>query len=698
MATLRIADYALRISLGIEDRVYRITFAPSNQSIEVPVGSLLSEAIARAGLRINLPCGGQGRCGRCLAIVRQGSVRRRSELRLSQEQIAQGYVLACQTVIESDLVVEIPSQEIISHTAASSRSEKAAADLHIPADAGAWQREPWVAIHSLQIDPPSLADNTNDWDRLLRALQQERNIQRIDAGLGVVQTLAPALRAAEWRPEVVLELATPQDLAGTPMLADVQALAQSLQSADWHPDTALEQHAGRPAIGAPPRLVQIRPSGDRRLLGAAIDIGTTSNVIYLVDMEDGRPLDMASTYNGQIACGEDVISRILYARREGGLRHLQELVIDTLNGLLDMLCARNQVACDHIVRLTVAGNPTMIHLFLGIDPQFIRLEPYIPAVNHPLPVRAAELGLHAHPEATVDCLPGVGAYVGADITAGVLSSDLYRTDKLSLFIDVGTNGEIVLGNADWLISCACSAGPAFEGAGVQSGMRAIPGAIDEVWIDPHTAEPTCRTIGDLAPRGICGSGMISLLAEMLVTGVIDKAGRLNRKLATSRVRLGEHGPEYVLAAADPAAGIPADVVITEVDISNLIRAKAAIYAGFSVLTRSVGVRLADVEQILIGGAFGRYINVEKAITIGLLPDMPWEQFRYLGNTSVQGAYQALLSRRLRHEITEIARRMTYLELSADNSFMDEFTSALFLPHTDESAFPSVQRLLERGKS
>ena len=407
-------------------------------------------------------------------------------------------------------------------------------------------------------------------------------------------------------------------------------------------------------------------------------------------------VDTAAEYNAQISCGEDVISRIIYAtKQEGGLDHLQRLVVQTINGRIDEVAERNGIDAAEIDKMTVAGNPTMIHLFLGLWPESIRLEPYVPTVNHPLPVKARELGLHINPEAAVDCLPGVGAYVGADTTAGVLSSRMYQTEELTLFIDVGTNGEIVLGNFDWLLSCACSAGPAFEGAGVYSGMRATIGAIEEVWINTKTYEPTIRVIGEVPPRGICGSGMISLLAEMFITGVIDKGGKINRDLDTPRVRIGEHGPEYVVAWAEEARRKGADVVITEVDIANLIRAKAAFYAGFSVLTRSVGLQLAEVEQVLIGGAFGKYINVEKAIQIGLLPDMPWERFKYLGNTSALGAYTALLCPDMRQEVMDIASKMTYLELSADNTFMDEFTKALFLPHTDLASFPSVVRLLEK---
>jgi uncharacterized 2Fe-2S/4Fe-4S cluster protein (DUF4445 family) len=292
----------------------------------------------------------------------------------------------------------------------------------------------------------------------------------------------------------------------------------------------------------------------------------------------------------------------------------------------------------------------------------------------------------------VDCLPGVASYVGADITAGVLSSGLDDTKSLTLFMDVGTNGETVLGSQEWLVTCACSAGPAFEGAGVMHGMRATKGAIEEVWINGHTLEPTYRVIGGGKPRGVCGSGLISLLAEMFMTGVIDKAGRVNLSSESERTRGGSHGSEYVVAwGTETQDG--KDIVITHVDIDNLLRAKAAIYAGFSVLSESVGVPLDTVEQVLIGGSFGKYINVEKAIQIGLLPDMPWDKFKFLGNTSVLGAYYGLLGKDLRKRISEIAQKMTYIELSADNTFYDAFMSAMFLPHTDLTNFPTVAEAL-----
>jgi uncharacterized 2Fe-2S/4Fe-4S cluster protein (DUF4445 family) len=446
----------------------------------------------------------------------------------------------------------------------------------------------------------------------------------------------------------------------------------------------------------PPRLVDIVPGdGTASSWGVAVDIGTTSNVVYLVDLLSGRVVDTASDYNGQIARGEDVISRIIYASKGDGLSELQGLVVETINGLLSRLAERNGISPNEIYKMTVAGNSTMIHLFLGLLPESIRLEPYVTTTNHPPPVLASQLGLGINALASVDCLPGVGGYVGADITGGVFSSRMCDSQDISLFIDIGTNGEIVLGDCDWLISCACSAGPAFEGAGVQDGMRATSGAIEEVWIDDNTFEASYRVIGDEPPRGICGSGLISLLAEMFISGTMDKRGNLNLGLDTPRLREGDRGPEYVVAwAGETATG--QDIVINKVDIDNLLRAKAAVYAGFSVLARSVGTDLSTVERVLIAGAFGQYLDVENAIQIGLLPDMPRHKFKYLGNTSILGAYAALLSRDARRDISELGQRMTYLELSADNTFHDEWMSALFLPHTHVSDFPSVMKLLEKG--
>jgi uncharacterized 2Fe-2S/4Fe-4S cluster protein (DUF4445 family) len=638
------------------DRKAIVIFKPSAKVVEVEVGTLLADAAVEAGVDLNLPCGGQGRCGRCRVKVEHGAISHRSGVRLTSAELEEGWALGCQTVIKGDAVVLIPEQEKveIEFVAKTVGAERVALAAQFTG-----KLDPGVGRVHVAIEPPSLDDQTSDWDRLLRELSLKHDIHHVTASLPMLRTLARDLRESEWDVTAVLDM-------------------------------------GDPAINscAQPRLIDLLPGDQsKRCYGIAIDIGTTTNVIYLVDLVTGRVLDRASAYNAQISAGEDVISRVIFSQKRDGLQRLQKMVLKTLNGLLEDLTSRNQIPARQISKAVVTGNTIMIQLFLALDPRAIREMPFIPTVSQPIPVTAEEIGLNINPQATVDCLPVVGAYVGADITAGILASGMYDTDALTLFIDVGTNGEIVLGNRDWLITCACSAGPAFEGSGVRHGMRATAGAIEEIWIDHRTFEPTYLTIGQLPARGICGSGMIGLLAEMFITGIVDKGGKIRRDLPTPRVRVGDHGGEYVVVWANQS-GIGTDIVLNEVDIENLLRTKGAIFAGFSVLVQSVGLELADVEQVLIAGAFGQYINVEKAIQIGLLPDMPWDRFQYLGNTSVLGSFYSLMSRPMRREVIEIAKRMTYLELSADNTFYDQFMSALFLPHTDITAFPSVMQVLE----
>lgn len=635
--------------------IHTVHFLPAGRTVQIPTGMLITEAARQAGLDLNMPCGGQGRCGRCAVLVRNGAaaVRRRVTLRLSPEDLAAGYALACQSVIEGDAIIEIPPQERIARRLT---TEKAARRVEVPFPYD-WREHQPIQRYFVQLSPPTLDDQTDDWARLRRELARQHGLRGLVAELPTLQRLGTTLRAADWAVTVVVELDAWDRPKGPPRLVDVLPGDQSGES--W---------------------------------GLAIDIGTTTVTVYLVDLLSGQVVAQVAEYNGQIARGEDIISRIIYASKGNGLAELRQMVLETINPLIAAVARRQRIRPEHIHKATVAGNTTMMHLFLGVPPEPIRLTPYIPTVNDWPTLRAAEVGLNICPSGTVDCLPGVASYVGADITAGVLSAGLDARDGLTLFIDVGTNGETVLGTRDWMLTCACSAGPAFEGAGVEHGMRAMEGAIEEVWVSSQTYEPTYRVIGGGKPRGICGSGLISLLAELFVTGVLDKGGDLRLDLGTPRVREGAHGPEYVVAWAEETAH-GRDIVLTKVDIDNLIRAKAAIYAGFSVLCESVGVSLQDVDRMLIGGAFGQYINVEKAIQIGMLPDLPWDRFQFLGNTSVMGAYMALLRRDVRQRLVEIAHKLTYVELSADNRFYEQFTSALFLPHTDLAQFPSVAALV-----
>jgi uncharacterized 2Fe-2S/4Fe-4S cluster protein (DUF4445 family) len=650
-----------------------VEFEPAGVVVLAEEGANLLDVAAEAGVQIDAPCGGQGRCGRCKVRLADGGdggpLRARSNARLTPEERAKGYALCCQTFVEPQagsrghgdrqvkVVVPRPHKKRLRQLGHSQ------AQPDILRAHGEWKKAPPIRTETIAIEPPSLADNTSDLDRLTRELARQCGVAEVRVPLDVLRQLGHTLRAADWK------------------------VAVTLETAEFDHDARLS-----------PRVVSVAPAHPPRgAYGLAIDVGTTGVVVYLVQLRSGKVVDSAGAYNAQIACGDDVISRIVYSQRGHGLGRLQQLVVGTIAELIDELVARSAIEPTDIDEVTVAGNTVMTHFLLALDPKYLREEPYIPTLTTMPSLVAGQLGLKTDPQAHVFVMPAVGSYVGGDVAAGVLSSGMYATDKLTLFMDVGTNGEIVLGNREWLICCACSAGPAFEGAGVTCGMRATTGAIEDIWIDGGTFEPSFRVVDDAAPQGLCGSGLIDVLAELFVTGALLKGGRFARGLDTPRIRESEHGLEYVVAWA-PETGNGRDIVLTETDIDSLLRAKAAMYAGFSVLCRSVGVDIADVEQFLVGGAFGQFINVEKAIQIGLLPDLPVERFRFLGNTSALGAYIALLAVDARREVGEIAGRMTYLELSADNSFMDEYTSALFLPHTDLDAFPTVRALLERDGS
>jgi uncharacterized 2Fe-2S/4Fe-4S cluster protein (DUF4445 family) len=641
------------------DHTVTFTFAETSATAtaQVPTGSLLVEALHKAGVDIGQPCGGQGRCGRCIVqVAAGGKVRRRSYLRLSQEDIAQGYALACQSVVEGDLYITVPPQEKIERRLT---TDRIASEIRVP-DGYEFTWSQTIRRVSVSLNPPSMDDQADDWSRLQTALRTKANIEQINCSIGLLRRIGTVLRESDWNVTAILDMAT-GETGGLARLIDL-----------------------RPGIG----------SEEEPLWSAAIDIGTTTVTVWLVDLVTGQVKAQVAEYNGQIARGEDVVSRIIFASKNGGADELQQRVVNTINGLIELACKRVKAKPEQVVKATVVGNSTMAHLLLKIPAASIRLSPFITAVNHPPLTTTREVGLNLCPEGTVDCLPGVASYVGADITAGVLSSGVYLSEEVVLFLDVGTNGEMVLGNRDWMVTCACSAGPAFEGAGVVDGMRATEGAIEEVWVNNETYEPTYRVIGGGKPRGICGSGLISLLAEIFLTGVLDKAGNVNVDLKTRRVREGDHGGEYVIAwGAETEHG--KDIVITHVDIDNLLRAKAAIYAGFTILADQVGVPLESVAKMLIGGSFGKYINVEKAVQIGLLPDMPWERFEFLGNTAIRGSYYALLSQQSRDRVADIAKRMTYIELSADNTFYEAFMSAMFLPHTDMSRFPTVEAVLRK---
>jgi uncharacterized 2Fe-2S/4Fe-4S cluster protein (DUF4445 family) len=461
------------------------------------------------------------------------------------------------------------------------------------------------------------------------------------------------------------------------------------------------------------KLINVEP-GDttQRNYSVVFDIGTTTIYGQILDLNgcvvvacpDGQcdgtslfALAEASDYNGQIRYGEDVITRIIYSQRPGGLKTLQEVVVSTLNKILLELLDMSGIDRSLISHMVIAGNTTMTQLLLGLDPKYIREAPYVPTANFIPPVRAVHLGIHLADHVHTYIFPMVASYVGGDIVAGILGSGIFQRETLTLYMDIGTNGEIVLGNKDWLASVSCSAGPAFEGAGIKFGMRAARGAIEEVNINHRTYEPMILTIGRTKPIGICGSGLIDAVAALLETGMIDPNGKFRGALPTDRVRRGPDGYEYVLARKEET-GIHEDIALTEIDIENLIRTKAAIYAGYKILLESVGLGFQDLQQVIIAGGFGRHIDLQKAIFIGLLPEIGIDKFIFVGNGSLLGTRLLSFSKNLLKEAERIALMTTNLELSDHPTFMNEFVAAMFLPHTDASAFPQVKDRLHRMKS
>lgn len=635
-----------------------IQFLPDQVSITVEEGENLLAAAAKAGVYINAYCGGDGVCGKCKVKIEQGEVTS-GKARLKNDDYAAGIRLACQSTVKNDLVVRVPEAtgkdgKALKRKPVTTRAISARALDNL---IGSWQVDPPVEKRFLKLEPPTMEDNVPDLQRLMRAIRQRCH---------------DCKEPTYDHPELL------KDLPFT------------LREANWGVTVILLK--GRRSE-EPDRIIAVEP-GDTssRLYGLAVDIGTTTVCGVLLDLNSGKVIAEASAYNDQIAYGEDVISRIVYSQRPGGLRTLQQKVVKTINTIIETVCKTLTISPSDISYLMAAGNTIMSHLLLGLDPKFIREAPYVPTCSQFPLTRAAALGIHAHPSVRLFLYPAVASYVGGDIIAGAHACRMYKSPELTLFIDIGTNGEIVVGNEEWMVCAACSAGPAFEGGGIRHGMRANSGAIENFNIHPETLEPMIVTIDRIKPCGICGSGLIAIVSELLAAGVIDQQGKFNRKLEHPRLREGEDGHEYVLAWSKDAL-MGEDIVITEVDLDNLIRAKGAMYAGYQTLLESVGMTFADLERVILAGNFGAYIDLERAIMIGLLPDIDRERFYYLGNGSLLGCRISLTDNDRFRERTAVSNLITNLELAENARFMDHYMAALFLPHTDMSNFPSVKAKL-----
>ena len=643
---------------------YKIHFLPHDKKVEVEDGENLIRAAMESGVHINASCGGEGVCGKCRVIVEEGEIEGGVSEYLSQEDREKGYRLACRSTVRSDLVIRVPVESEVDtsrlefRTNARHTAKENEFDITHLKESGLFI--PPVHKIFLDLPEPSAEDNMPDVARIVNELRLKHDEHRLDIDLNLIRKIPDTLRDNNF--EVTVTIVRPVREDGRNQIVDVEA-----------GDTT-----------------------DRNYV-VAIDIGTTTVYGQVLDVATGEVVGQHGEFNSQISYGEDVISRIVYAEKGDGLEVLNARIVETIDKILEKIQNKAGIDKKEISTVTLAGNSTMTQLFLKINPRYIRRSPYVPAsVLYP-PLRSSEVDIDLSDHTTVLVYPGVSSYVGGDIVAGIMGSGMYRTEKTTLYMDIGTNAEIVIGNKDWMVCTAASAGPAFEGGGVKFGMRAAKGAIEDFSIDPVTFEPMILTVGQKKPRGICGSGLITVVARLFEAGVINNRGKINRDLETDRVRQTEDIWEYVLAWED-ATEIDRAVTITEPDIDNLIRAKGAMYSAAHTLLEEIGLTINDIEDIILAGGFGNYMDLESAMIIGLLPETDPARVTYLGNGSLLGCRMNCLTNSLRQNVLKVVNMMTNFELAETNSYMDHYMGSLFLPHTELHYFPKVKERLEKAKN
>ena len=641
-------------------KTYKIKFLPHGKEITCAESGSVLHAAMEAGVHVNASCGGEGLCGKCRIIIEKGDIEDGISESLSKEDIDAGYRLACLSLIKSDLTVRVPVESEIDASVLNRVPPRRTAriqQMNLEDLKSKGLFIPPVEKRYLELPEPTSTDNLADTSRLVGFLRLKHDEHRLVVRLPVIRKIPGTLRDAGFKVTVTL---------------------------------------ARPVFeGGKSHIINIEP-GDAtgRNFAIAVDIGTTTVYGQLIDLITGSVLAEHGDFNGQISYGEDIISRIIYAEKPGGLDTLHKVVVRTINRIIDHVIEISQVDRQQVSTITFAGNTTMTQILLQIDPRYIRRHPYVPASTLYPSIRAVDLGIDLVDHATALVYPSISSFIGGDIVAGVMGSGIHLSDQLSLFIDIGTNAEIVIGNRDWLACAACSAGPAFEGGGVQFGMRADRGAIEDFSVDPHTLEPMILTVGDVRPRGICGSGLINIVARLFEAGIIDNRGKFNRDLKSYRLREIDGIYEYILARGEKTQ-IGRDIVITENDIGNLIRAKGAIYSGCQTLLEEVGLKIANLDRIVLAGGFGSHVDIEMAMTIGLLPEIDPDKITYIGNGSLLGARMCALTNRIRKDVVNVMKKMTNFELSETPSFMAHYIAALFLPHTDLDLFPKLKGRLER---
>ena len=636
----------------------RITFQIQDSApvvIEANPGDNLLELARRANVAIDAPCSGNGSCGKCRVKLLEGEVDSIPSRHISEEEYEAGWRLSCSCKVRTDCVVFVPD------IASAYQSRMKTADLSSPEEVAIFRQcqddlqasgivfENSYRSAVVTMDEPTLEDTMPDNERFSWAVQEAFGVSKVEIPFPVMVRLASVLREHDFR-----------------------VCVKGVLTEDCF------------------RCMEVCGPDDTVMAGCAIDIGTTTVTMVLVNLENGEILAKGSSGNGQIRFGADVINRIIQQGRPGGKKNLQDAIVkETLRPIIANLCKSAHISATSILQLCVAANTTMNHLFVGVDAEPVRMEPYIPSFFGWKGLLAGDLKLPANPLAPVLIAPNIGSYVGGDITAGTLAAGIWDKDEMSLFIDLGTNGELVFGNRDFLMSCACSAGPAFEGGDISCGMRATDGAVEACAIDRDTMEPTVTVVGDPGQKivGICGSGIIDIIAELFRTGIINAKGLFVRE--GSRVRRDEHGMGRYVLAFEQESETGREVSINEVDIDNFIRAKGAIYSAIDILLQSVDMTPEMIDHVYVAGGIGSGINMKNAVSIGMLPDVELEKYSYIGNSSLTGAYAMVVSKQAEETCDQIAANMTYLELSTYPGYMDSFVAACFLPHTDASLFPSA---------
>ena len=642
---------------------YTVTFLPYDVAVTVEENENLIRAAMEAGVHINASCGGSGVCGKCRVLIEEGEVAGGISEHLSKEDQDQGYRLACMSKIISDLTIRIPVESEVDagrlnqQAGARHTAQAMHMDMETLKENGLFI--PPVEKIYLELDPACEGDNQADVARIINHLRLNHDEHRLRMDLNVIRKIPDVIREQDFKVTVTIVRPVRKDGKN--------------------------------------RIINIEP-GDtsERNFAVAVDIGTTTVYAQILDLHTGEVLGQHGEFNGQISYGEDVISRIIFTEKGDGLKVLHDKVIQTINTVVSKALKKVNkidISRDEISTATLAGNSTMTQLLLNIKSTYIRKDPYVPAAIFYPAFLAKEINLDLADHTIALIYPGVSSYVGGDIIAGVMATGMYRSPELTLYMDIGTNAEIVIGHQDWMVCTAASAGPAFEGGGVKFGMRATKGAIEDFSIDPATYEPMNITVGNAKAKGICGSGLITISARLLETGVIDSRGKFNQSLDTPRIRQTDEIWEYVLVDKENTA-IDRDITITEPDLDNLIRAKGAMYSAAQTLLEEIGLTIHDIERIILAGGFGSYVDLHSAITIGLLPEIEPEKVTYLGNGSLLGCKINCLTNSLRRNVGDVVNMMTNFELASTPSYMDHYMGALFLPHTELNNFPKVKARLE----